>query len=110
MENQETLQPRVSLDEKPPVERPESNEKQQNIETLPSGETTTNQTPPPDTPPTEKEKEWEYITGLKLILVLIAVTLACFLMLLDSSILSTVSIEQYPMFQSAYPINRLFLG
>jgi hypothetical protein len=41
---------------------------------------------------TESEKEHEYITGWKLVLVLAAVTLVVFLMLLDMSIIVTVSI------------------
>lgn len=36
------------------------------------------------------EVEHEYITGIKLILVMAAVTLTCFLMLLDTSIITTV--------------------
>jgi hypothetical protein len=92
MEKQENLQPRGSLDEKPPLERLESEEKQHNVEALPpcDEETSTTDETPKDTGVTEKEKEWEYITGLKLALVIIAITLACFLMLLDNSILSTV--------------------
>ena len=37
------------------------------------------------------EDGWEYITGVKLFLVIGMVTLACFIMLLDTSIVSTVS-------------------
>jgi hypothetical protein len=36
------------------------------------------------------EVEHEYITGIKLLLVMAAVTLTCFLMLLDTSIITTV--------------------
>ena len=55
------------------------------------GETTTLEENPKESGTGEKEKEWEYVTGLKLMLVITAVTLACFLMLLDNSIISTVS-------------------
>jgi hypothetical protein len=36
------------------------------------------------------DNDHEYITGVKLILVMAAVTLVCFLMLLDTSIITTV--------------------
>jgi hypothetical protein len=36
------------------------------------------------------EIEYEYITGIKLILVMVAITLGCFLVLLDTSIITTV--------------------
>jgi hypothetical protein len=39
----------------------------------------------------EEEEEWEYVTGIKLAVVIIAVTAACFIMLLDTSIVVTVS-------------------
>lgn len=45
--------------------------------------------PPPPKP--DDEDGWEYITGVKLFLVIGLVTLACFIMLLDTSIVSTVS-------------------
>lgn len=35
--------------------------------------------------------EWEYVTGIKLVAVVVAVTAACFVMLLDTSIIATVS-------------------
>jgi hypothetical protein len=38
-----------------------------------------------------EQQEWEYITGPKLFLVIGTVTLACFIMLLDTSIVATVS-------------------
>lgn len=103
MEKEEHLQPRGSLDEKSSLERPENEEKQQNVETLPprDEETNPNNETPPDTAATNKEPDWEYITGLKLILVLIAITLACFLMLLDNSIIATVSkttLSLYPVY------------
>lgn len=41
-------------------------------------------------PQGESEEEYEYITGIKLFLVMAGVTLACFLMLLDTSIITTV--------------------
>jgi hypothetical protein len=40
--------------------------------------------------PTAAEEDHEYITGIKLFLVMVGVTLACFLMLLDTSIITTV--------------------
>ena len=41
-------------------------------------------------PPHAVEDDHEYITGIKLVLVMVGVTLACFLMLLDTSIITTV--------------------
>ena len=87
MENDDSLQSRGSLDEKARLEQPENEEKQQDVEIFPPKDeetSTANET-------ASKEPEWEYITGLKLILVLIAITLACFLMLLDNSIIATAS-------------------
>jgi hypothetical protein len=91
MENQESSQPRGSLDEKSLLKRPDDKDEQQTIDSNPplDGETTTPDENPKDSV-TGKEKEWEYVTGLKLMLVITAVTLACFLMLLDNSIISTV--------------------
>lgn len=91
MEMEETSQPRESLEEKKSQERPGDDEKAQKIETCPpqDGDTSTTDESPRDAP--AAEKEYEYITGLKLVLVILAATLACFLMLLDNSILSTVS-------------------
>lgn len=43
------------------------------------------------TPESIKNEEREYITGLKLGMVLVAVTLVCFLVLLDTSIIVIVS-------------------
>ena len=79
MENPERFQPRDgdSLNDKAP--RPD-NEEEHDEEPSTS----------PDTA-TVAELEYVYITGLKLFLVLIAATLACFLMLLDSAIIATVS-------------------
>ena len=37
-----------------------------------------------------QEEEWEYVTGYKLFAVIGVVTLACFIMLLDTSIIATV--------------------
>jgi hypothetical protein len=55
----------------------------------------------PDEPPRESltrtrtdASEWEYVTGVKLAVVIIAVTGACFLMLLDTSIVATVGLLQ----------------
>lgn len=89
METEETSPPRESLEEKKSQERPGDDEKAQKIETCPpqDGDTSTTDESPRDAP--AAEKEYEYITGLKLVLVILAVTLACFLMLLDNSILST---------------------
>jgi hypothetical protein len=91
MEKQNKSQPRASIDEKPPLERPKENEQQHTIESNPplDDESSTPEENPKDS--VEGEKEWEYITGLKLALVMTAVVLACFLMLLDNSIISTVS-------------------
>jgi hypothetical protein len=91
MEKQENLQPRGSLDEKSSLERPENGEKHQMVDSIPSGSETSNtDEPPKDAPVAAKEEEWVYITGVGLILVLVATTFACFLMLLDNSIISTV--------------------
>lgn len=42
---------------------------------------------------TRTEKDWEYITGYKLIVVIAATTMAGFIMFLDTSIIATVSIN-----------------
>jgi hypothetical protein len=39
----------------------------------------------------QADEEWEYVTGFKLITILGTVTLACFIMMLDTSIVVTVS-------------------
>jgi len=52
---------------------------------------TTEDSSGPNLTPTKSEDEWEYITGVKLYLVIGMVTLACFIMLLDTSIVATVS-------------------
>jgi hypothetical protein len=95
MEKQEKSQPRESLDDKPSLleERPKSEEHKDNFETDPhqNGDTPTKNESPEDSPPAETE--WEYVTGLKLVLAIIAVTLAAFLMLLDNSIIATVSTQ-----------------
>lgn len=41
--------------------------------------------------------DWEYVTGYKLWIILSAVTLACFTMLLDTSIIVTVSHSSTPL-------------
>ncbi len=41
--------------------------------------------------------DWEYVTGYKLWMILSAVTLACFTMLLDTSIVVTVIISWDPL-------------
>lgn len=43
------------------------------------------------------EDEDEYVTGFKLIIVIVAVTLVCFLMMLDMSIIVTVSMSRHPI-------------
>lgn len=40
-------------------------------------------------PTSKPDEEYEYVTGIKLYLVIFIVTLACFLMLLDTSIIVT---------------------
>jgi hypothetical protein len=53
----------------------------------------TSDSTPPATPPAATkadEADWEYVTGLKLHVVIVTVTLACFIMLLDTSIVATV--------------------
>jgi len=42
--------------------------------------------------PINEQQEWEYITGPKLYLVIGTVTLVCFIMLLDTSIVATVGL------------------
>jgi len=44
-----------------------------------------------------KEKEYEYLTGFKLAAVLFSTTLVAFLMLLDTSVVSTVSFHTTPV-------------
>jgi hypothetical protein len=94
MDKEESSQPRASLDEKSQMQVSDDQEKQ----TLSAGSAAANNepaTPTEDSPPVAKvgtnESDYEYITGLKLALVIIAVTIACFLMLLDNSIVATVS-------------------
>lgn len=41
------------------------------------------------------EDDYEYITGIKLFLVMAGMTLACFLMLLDTSIITTVCLYSH---------------
>lgn len=85
MDTEDKSQPRASLDEKEDDDHQPSAE---NNPPLDDGSTA------PDENPKEGAKEetdWEYVTGMKLALVIIAVVLACFLMLLDNSIISTVS-------------------
>ena len=45
---------------------------------------------PADTPPASLELEW--VSGFKLFTIMIAITLVCFLMLLDTSIIVTVRV------------------
>jgi hypothetical protein len=52
---------------------------------------TTEDSSEPNLTATKSEEEWEYITGVKLFLVIGTVTLACFIMLLDTSIVATAS-------------------
>ena len=95
-----SLQPRDGPDEKPPLDGPESQRTHQNVEPPQTHDGNPMQSSieglavetPPDSTVTEKEKEWEYITGFKALIVLAAVTLAAFLMLLDNSIIATVSL------------------
>ena len=93
MEKEESSQTRGSLDEKPSLERLDDKEEQQTVDsnlTL-DGEAILPVENQKDGVAGPTEPEWEYITGLKLALVIAAVTLACFLMLLDNSIITTVS-------------------
>lgn len=78
MEKQEDSQPDPSLDR---VER----DKEQMVEASPPLDIET-----PDQS-ADSAKEWEYITGLKLMVVIAAVTMTAFLVLLDNSIVTTVS-------------------
>jgi hypothetical protein len=70
----------------------------------------------------KKDEEPEYVTGFKLALMVGSVTLACFLMLLDISIIVTVSNYHHPFSMTVYLggeqreltdgeiFNRLFLA
>ena len=46
---------------------------------------------PADTPPADPGPEW--VSGFKLFTIMIAITLVCFLMLLDTSIIVTVRVK-----------------
>lgn len=57
-----------------------------------------------------KEEEWEYITGFKLFAVTFMITLACFILLLDTSIVATVNNNSTKFDPRKYAkINRQFL-
>jgi len=47
--------------------------------------------PAPDAPPATQEQEW--VSGFKLFTIMTAITLVCFLMLLDTSIIATVCVK-----------------
>lgn len=61
-----------------------------------SSEREPDEKPAPDLAPVSSNVEIEYIKGFKLISVMIALILAVFLMLLDVSILVTVSLRSRP--------------
>ncbi|KAG0652220.1 Efflux pump mlcE [Hyphodiscus hymeniophilus] len=95
-EKPESLQSHDSLDEIRPSEEHKTEDSQQISTNLRSdGEEPIQPDSKaeilPDTAKTEQEKEYEYITGLKLMLIIAAVTLTVFLILLDSSIVTTVN-------------------
>ena len=92
-ENLESLRPRDSLNDEPAQGQSSDGEEKHNVEIAPSPNQELGSTvdAPPDKAVLEKEEEWEYITGLKAMLVIAALILACFLMLLDNSIVATVS-------------------
>jgi hypothetical protein len=109
-ENQ-TTEIRTSLGDKPNLE-PEISEKETD-ESLTSANGAKSDTTPPPEAEIEVEKEllekpvissavipeianaqsdnWEYISGFKLFVVLAAITVSCFLMMLDTSVIVTVS-------------------
>jgi hypothetical protein len=49
----------------------------------------------PDPAEETTEPEFQYVTGIKLWLATAAVTLVCFLMMLDMSIIATVSLDHF---------------
>ena len=55
------------------------------------------ETSPSGSPSREPPVEYEYISGMRLWLVILAVTLAAFLMLLDMSIIATVNAATPPL-------------
>lgn len=55
--------------------------------------------PEPTAQKNDEVDDWEYVTGVKLFLAIGTVTLACFIMLLDTSIVATV-IESPQNFQT----------
>lgn len=64
---------------------------------------------PKTTQESTKNEEREYITGLKLGMVVVGVTLVCFLVLLDTSIIVTVSCpKDWPFPSGSSNASRLF--
>jgi hypothetical protein len=91
MEKRQNSQPRASLDDESFLEPPGDKENQHTVESrLPLDDEAATPDESPKGVVVEKTPEWEYVTGLKLALVITAVTLAAFLMLLDNSIIATV--------------------
>jgi hypothetical protein len=56
------------------------------------------------------DEENKYVTGFKLVIVIIAVTMAAFLMLLDTSIISTVSQHSVFYNNGSRPLLMMSLG
>ncbi len=51
---------------------------------------------PPPSGTLNQVDDWEYVTGFKFLMVMIVIVLACFTMLLDTSIIVTVSFIDKP--------------
>lgn len=58
----------------------------------------------PEAPAKAEEQEFEYVTGIKLALILVSVTVVCFLMMLDMSIVTTVGGSAHRLSRS-YEVN-----
>ncbi|KAI9740060.1 MAG: hypothetical protein M1818_004811 [Claussenomyces sp. TS43310] len=69
----------------------EAGEKEQSLSTPPSDdlEPESNQVPDPETMTAPATEDHEWVSGIKLLSILVAITLVCFLMLLDTSIVVT---------------------
>ena len=84
----------MEKDERQPTDHGIISESTTNVDTEPNISELSNPEKPLDgsTKPVEAtETEYEYITGIKLWLVIASITLICFLMMLDMSIVVTVS-------------------
>jgi hypothetical protein len=87
-----SIAPTSPTKEQPP--EPEAGKEETELSTPPSDDLqpkSDQDSGPADTPPADPEPEW--VSGFKLFTIMIAITLVCFLMLLDTSIIVTVRVK-----------------